>query len=601
LGRSHSRFPSAYQVLLILLPLVPVAYDIVVTGINAPFVDQWGVSYRIAVLTQDGQLTLNELLYSLGDHILFFNNLVTMLSTLWFGWNLHYELIVNFVTAFLILALLGFSFLKTQGNRRWWILIIAAILIFSFRSRLSFLYSLQSGYWFNDFFAVLCALLLIHRRAAFSTLCLILLFAFCGALSSSGGLVVLGIIPLFMLLLGYRKVRDYVLWGFCVAAIVVFFFSYRTSNVWGADPVSTILQQPLQALAFVLVWVGSVFGRETIPAFVSGIFGFVLLGLNLYLYHKSETPWRTIALPLFLIAYGLGLGIVTAFTRTQLGLLEVTAERFSVYSITFWVGLVLLIAVNFDSPSQQIMQIAASMWLRRSTYWNAAGLTVLLLLQARVTYTFLIELPPTVNPTIESCVANLAVFRDSEADCLNWFMLDGSARERVFQPVSNSLLARSLTQFHDDTLVIDLSLAHLRLSEGTLPQNVSVHSYWYPINQYIFAHAPSSLGIPMTLPKSYTRAIFSNRVTVQEPPGSEASVSRDGVDFTVLIQQANAEVLLVTTTIDPRSPFLEELITADLTPFIGQTVTLILRTGVRTNTEYDWSTWNQPRIVLSRS
>jgi hypothetical protein len=122
----RGRFGQRGRLLILAASLFPIALVvsvIVQNGVNAPFVDQWETSFRLAILTLDGNLTLQPLIAFHNEHRILFTNLVTVISTRFFGWNLYLELFVTVALALGLLSLL-LALVRHDFPQLTWILLV---------------------------------------------------------------------------------------------------------------------------------------------------------------------------------------------------------------------------------------------------------------------------------------------------------------------------------------------------------------------------------------------------------------------------------------------------------------------------------------------
>ncbi|MCS7070934.1 MAG: hypothetical protein NZM00_05470, partial [Anaerolinea sp.] len=148
LRRLGAWLDSPLHLLLFLCSLIPIGLVLVDLSQNAgqiPLADEWENAVIIAIRTAEGTLTPADVFRQYFEHRLVLANLITVLSTALFNWNLHLALILNVIVVVISFILLIALFSEQHRDGRGLALVIIpfALLLFSLRQRDLWLWSGQ--------------------------------------------------------------------------------------------------------------------------------------------------------------------------------------------------------------------------------------------------------------------------------------------------------------------------------------------------------------------------------------------------------------------------------------------------------------------------
>jgi hypothetical protein len=127
-------------------------------------------------------------------------------------------------------------------------------------------------------------------------------------------------------------------------------------------------------------------------------------------------------------------------------------------------------------------------------------------------------------------------------------------------------------------------------------QDRPLHDAGPRTRRWLFMHAPAEVGVDVTLPPG---ALFQSALAID--PAAWDAPQGDGVRFVVAVRpEGEGESVVLDATLQPRARGEQRRwvdVAADLGPWAGRRVRLILRTDPRQDTAYDWSGWAEPVVV----
>jgi hypothetical protein len=116
-------------------------------GRNVPRFDQWR-GFPVVYATQDGTLTLADLLRPFGEQMTFFSHLQTAIFTVLTDWNLWAEMWVNLAIGVLAFVLYVVLFARTERRAIVLVLIPFSLLVFMLRQDANWTNGYMSQWWF---------------------------------------------------------------------------------------------------------------------------------------------------------------------------------------------------------------------------------------------------------------------------------------------------------------------------------------------------------------------------------------------------------------------------------------------------------------------
>ena len=591
--------PNRYEKLLIgtliVTPVLIVASLISTLGINVAFLDEWDASAPLAIQAADGKLSLPFLFTQHNDHRIVPTKLTVVLSTWLTDWDSRFEMWVSVVLAALTFLLL-LDILRSQENPKWlWLGVPLAWLVFSVRQAYNWLIGVQTAFlWFSSF-SVLSVWLLMRLKVDWKALFGMALAAFAASWSLGGGL------PLWIAMLpglwlrGYRKWQYYATWLLVAGLCAWLYFNDFTlfGRELGREQTSL-----LNYFVYVLMFLGSPFVSERLESTSLAIFigasGIGLFAWNvLRLWRSAPRQLMAAAFVLFLLSLtnaamaAQGRAGYLAYSMTTQPLLSryVTAANF------LWIGLLLLVALNFLQSRQDSMGLV-----------NALGFIVATLLYAVANFqTVLISSPASPLPSHENraCVLNVL------------FMRDRSCFEELYPPrpeihitTAQRLAERRLNAFAnwqaDFPAAPQPAFAHVQPVLGVVGEE-SYRPRWISDAEGValFQHPPSTAEQHLQLPDApqvfFEAEIYVDLRNVREHP----DVPQTGADFRLGIREGRQVRTLYEGSFEVNSETAPIPIRVDLSAWRGRAVVLVYETVARQeHSSYTQALWRSPCLTV---
>lgn len=223
---------------------------VVAYATNVPVHDQWWASINIALATSRQSLTLSDIFSTTYDHLFVTSNLITAVNTRLFGWNLPLEMYLNLVLVLLnALVLVGIAW---QMDKRYIGLyaILIFLLIFSFRTRSSWLWSLTIAHYMSYLCLYIGLLVLMRhqKQHQWRTLGLLTLCSLVAVYSFASGILIIAVLTLALWVYGYRRWRYWLAWLSLHALIMAPFFWVRDADTNLPD-IETVLHYAVSLAA----------------------------------------------------------------------------------------------------------------------------------------------------------------------------------------------------------------------------------------------------------------------------------------------------------------------------------------------------------------
>lgn len=628
------------HLLLLLCCVVPIALAIVDAGQNlgsTPVLDDWESAALIAIRTADGQFTPADLLRQQAEHRPVFTHLITVLSAGLFDGSPVLALLVSLLAggAALTLAavLLHRADVDSTGHSdgRGVALALLPFALLLFNPRLREIWLWPSGVGYALVIGWLLAGLWYVQHAPIRLSSALGAAAWAAGMSFSVGQGWLGW-PIFgaaLLLRGHRQPAHFGAFAAVGAiALLIYLSGYDfaavgrtlTGDALGlvSDPnrivgyVFTFLGGPLVtlhgeniALATFLTLAGTVFMVWNAAALVRAGHGAVVW------------PW------LLLGAFSLGAAIVTALGQAHTFPDPAPAQplsgRYLPLASPFWIGVAALavltlrrwqltqpgtVEADADLVPDAAPPTPADPRLTGLAYANVIAFIValgLIVYVARMQPAF----APLVRPTTAACVIEFPQSRN--LGCLRGIVPgrvdDVTASQRI-----SELATRGLGPFAAApppyTQVIELS----RLIRQAVPVRADGAPSRFDTLDYgsgirgitLIMEAVAQVDFPLTLPDTAAPIVFRSAGIIDRrnlPPDAPL----DGVIFRVAVAQGTADpVLLAEVPYDPNVIRVFQLIEADLSPYRGQAIRLILQVGGRQQTIDNTALWLDPVVEVRR-
>ena len=216
------------------------------------------------------------------------------------------------------------------GERKWWILPVAFVLICPCSNTLI---AMQNSNLFSALFAVAT----IHFSLKSSSLKTGFLPFLCSGLSifsNSGGFALLAVISVvYFYRKQYRLLAVWLIWG--VLLIVGYYWHYE--NIYRHPTSQLIFEQLPKAAEFFFAFLGSI---AFSPA-IAPITGVAFLSLTLFAFYKKyylSNPFVFLC-----IAYSILMAAMTTYKRYEYGINTAMSERYSIYSMLSTAGVIILL------------------------------------------------------------------------------------------------------------------------------------------------------------------------------------------------------------------------------------------------------------------
>jgi hypothetical protein len=240
------------------LPPVYVLAKILLQGIDLPFFDEWFPysSVDLAIWTRSGTLRLDDLIAQNFEHRIVFTRAVTVLGAWLWNANERVGMIVSWVLAVGVLAVLSSLVRRSFPGLSPLALVPLSALVFTARAQNNWLWAFENQWYFCILFFVLglwWAGRPGSRTAAFAGAAVC---AVAASFSFGAGLLAWGLLALAMATRGGWRARHWTVWtALAVGCVVLYFTNYRW---WPSNDLRRFLrvEGALHLLRFVLTFLG---------------------------------------------------------------------------------------------------------------------------------------------------------------------------------------------------------------------------------------------------------------------------------------------------------------------------------------------------------
>jgi hypothetical protein len=344
-----------WQILLIpfLIAASFIVYSIVHYGVNTPLWDEWD-SVPLFQKVDNHTLGFSDLWAQRNEHRILFPNIVILLGAYATHWNIKFELLVSF-TFSLIAALMLYLFVLSKIKQRY-IALFASILIAAW-----FYSPIQYENWLSgvQIISFMCIAGIVssvyfldrfgtakhrNRKLLFGAA---MVSAIIATYSMGDGLLLwpVGLV----ILASYRQTKQafgaWIIGG--LVTISAYYYHYHAT----ADSASTtlFLHQRFSFIKYVLGYIGSSIDSHPNKADVMGLILILCLVPLLYMVWvrrkmmEKFVPWLSIILLTLMSA------VITAVARLNLGVVQSTTSRYTVFSLLYVIGLTGLACAILDT------------------------------------------------------------------------------------------------------------------------------------------------------------------------------------------------------------------------------------------------------------
>lgn len=326
--------------MLLALTLVPVAAVGIFVGVYGqpvPFWDEWVDPLDVALKTAEGNLALGDLFRQYNDSRPVFTNLLTVASVHVSAWDLRAQMFFNMSLALLTLGLLFAIYRRQDGRGAFYVLPLFSLLTFSLTQEQSWLWAIQSQYFFLILFLVAALWMLEKEPQRWCSLAGAAVFSLCATFSYANGFLIWPTVLLTLWMLGYRKASFYVFWlAAGGVAMGLFFHGYDfRGREWPVPSPWPTVEWILAFLGNALVGHGTPAAEKVLLAKAIGFFGLLLFVINaLYLRGRCRQR-RQLAVWIGLAAFVLASAGLAAVGRSSTSGL---AGRYATLSSVFWIA-----------------------------------------------------------------------------------------------------------------------------------------------------------------------------------------------------------------------------------------------------------------------
>ena len=349
---SARNFRRALFAALWTLPILVALYVVWRHTVAFPFWDEWSTPGAQLASWYRGTLTFAELCSQHNESRKLVPRLIYLPLFAIAGWDVRF--ILPLVLGVVGLMSIGLYQLARQTIRPG-ITACAAFtamnfLLFSPREYQNFTNGIQWETFFPGLALVLALLVNLSARSLpRKTICNGLL-ALVSTYTFANGMLIwlLG----FPIATGRQKSRSQLVWrlAYVIAGSVsigCYFVSYRHPPL--SPPAASVISDGPALLRFFLIWIGSLF-QVANPALAGGLvvaFFLVLAGISIWLVAKYR-PWQPYYPWLVLGAYTLISGAITAFARLGFGFEIATDNRYTVFTVMFYIAVIGLAFTVFE-------------------------------------------------------------------------------------------------------------------------------------------------------------------------------------------------------------------------------------------------------------
>ncbi|MBC53245.1 MAG: hypothetical protein CMQ34_05345 [Gammaproteobacteria bacterium] len=355
-----------------------------------PFWDMWGATLGFYIAITDGASWLWWAQHN--EHRIVLSRLLFWLDYEFFG-GLHvFLLVMNHV--FVALAVLLFWRMsharlrdtKTERATLYFFTCFLIAWLYQWMQHENLAWAFQSQFFLAQLLP-LCAFYWLHKSAsherahtAFAVACL---FGVASAGTMANGILALPLMALYALITRMQIWRLLILCGLGVITLGLYFNNYASPPHHGST-IDTLLQQPLQVVQFVLLYLGTpffnLFGRGTTGSVIAMASTVAMAAIAItFLYRGIKTPkHNTLTLALvFGVVYLAGTALGTATGRVTFGVLQAISYRYTTPALMAWACVLVLLlpwlcrqAQQFPRPA--IATLLAVLALMLTLQWQAA-------------------------------------------------------------------------------------------------------------------------------------------------------------------------------------------------------------------------------------
>ena len=355
-----------------------------------PFWDMWGATLGFYIAITDGASWLWWAQHN--EHRIVLSRLLFWLDYRFFGGLNIFLLVMNHVFVALAVLLfwrIGHERLQASKADRTTLFFFTCFLIawlYQWMQHENLAWAFQSQFFLAQLLP-LSAFYWLHKSArneqgyaAYAVACLL---GIASAGTMANGILALPLMAVYALITRMRLLQLLMLCGLSIITLGLYFGDYQSPPHHGST-IDTLLQQPLQVVQFVLLYLGTpffnLFGRSGAAAIVAmaSTCGMAAIALT-FLYRGIRSPRQhTLVLALiFGIIYLAGTAVGTAAGRVTFGVFQAISFRYTTPALMAWACVLVLLLPWFcrqakQHPRLSITAVSALLALMLNLQWQAA-------------------------------------------------------------------------------------------------------------------------------------------------------------------------------------------------------------------------------------
>ncbi|MFO1463178.1 MAG: hypothetical protein U1F66_05330 [bacterium] len=521
-------------------------------------------------------------------------------------WNVHFLILFGIFLAILKLILFYNIFTLDVGSRwRWLLLPALSALTFSASQLSTFEFNfgtLQIS--LNQLGIVLGVWGLVRWPGRWTGICIMTLGGFIACWSWGSGPLVWPVYLIGLIILGFRRVSQYILWffSFLASSFPYFFFLILKplSNPYETKPPHVrFLNFPtiLGAIGWPLT---QAFSNHT--AMYIGICGLALgaLGFLILLFAQLEKgELRRVAPPLMLVLFSL-------LNIYQISLFrETLSPWYSSPLMVFWIGLTGL-AFAFWAHSPSLHQHPPAIRSLLPRLWSICfwGFLIFFYSRSNLTYADKSYFLKTQTPASISCLLDHNTAPTyCEPTLFTWILDHYEEFPEMTTPVAKNQLS-VFTPQRERSMQGDMILSSVHFHDvPEFPENfwsaendTKPQSFWDHRRLNLSVHSPNSVSWTLSLPPGLKKAEFHSAVALG--PSIPMDPKADGLTAQVSATSGDKPAELLWDLRLPPDQGRWHPINIDLKKFVGQTITLSLTSNPMANTRDDWVIYRYPHVKM---
>ena len=332
---------------LTVLPVLHIAVYLAGYLVNVPWWDEYDESVALAVKAVTGSLTLRDLFMSTNGHVIFFTNVITVLSTYFLHWYVPLGSWISFGLTIVNLVILV-DLLRRDAPRVAWVAApVFSLLVFSIRQVFNWQFAFQTQWLFLLTWFLLGLWTLRTRPVGWRPLIAAAVFSLCATFSFSLGVLAWFVLAAVMGVMGYRRRGYFLVWALAAAAACGAYFWVRI------PPSLPTTTDPLVLIQYSLILLGSplVWGNTVIAALLA-ILVMGITAVNL-VYLGGRMPLRGLAVWGALVVFALAAAVATAYGRAfflsqHIDPIQPMEGRYVSVSMLLWIAAAALALMSLD-------------------------------------------------------------------------------------------------------------------------------------------------------------------------------------------------------------------------------------------------------------